>query len=154
MDSIDKITASAQTATTVREKKDAGTQFSSILERMKNGMQNGAKSNEEEEDGSKSIIERSIIKGPDGSQMLVITQVTIKPNGQRSETKVLSRQKIAAPVEQKALESEEAARKKKAFEPEYNAQWKDAGISAIQQRYAQAGVTGLQRASELLSDLT
>lgn len=151
MNRISAVSATGQTAV-VKDGKDAASQqFSAILDRMKNGTP--AQSKKEEEEESKTIIERTVVTGPDGSKMLVVTQVTIKPNGQRGETKVLSRQKIASPEAEETLDTERQKCKKEAIEPDNTARWNDTVTTAAQQKYAQPGLTGLRQVTDSLSDL-
>ena len=149
MNRISAVSATGQTAVVKDGKDAAAQQFSAILDRMKNGTP--AQSKKEEE--SKTIIERTVVTGPDGSKLLVVTQVTIKPNGQRGETKVLSRQKIASPEAEEALDAEKQKRKKEAIEPDNTAHWNDTVTTAAQQKYAQAGLTSLRQVTDSLSDL-
>lgn len=146
MDRINGIATTAPTAPSKESKDSAAEQFSAVLDRIKNGTPEKDKN---EDDESKTIIERTVVTAPDGSKMLVVTQVTLKPNGQRGETKVLSRQKIASPNTQTVLES--GVDKKKEFDPDYNTQWQDTGTGEMQQKYAQSGVNGLLKPGDVLT---
>lgn len=48
----------------------------------------------ENDDGTKTIIERSVVAAGDGSQMVILTSVTLGADGKRLDTKVISRMKI------------------------------------------------------------
>lgn len=150
MDRINAVSATAPTSPVKEEKEAASQQFSAVLDRIKKGT---PKRSGKEEEESKTIIERTVVTGPDGSKLLVVTQVTLKANGQRGETKVLSRQKIASPAASEASPTEEGKRKKEAIEPECASRWGDTATGAAQHTYAQAGLTGLRQASDTLSDL-
>lgn len=69
-------------------KSEAAAKFSNTL----HGTEDDTK---EKDDDSKTVIERSVVTASDGSQMMILTQVTVSADGKRLGSKVLSKQKIS-----------------------------------------------------------
>lgn len=87
--------ANQATRKSAEEEKTAAASFSEKLDEMKNPGKQQKKTGGEPGEETTTMIERSVITGPDGSQIVVFTQITVDAGGKQIESKVISRQKIS-----------------------------------------------------------
>lgn len=92
------------------DEKTAASSFSEKLDEMKNPSKSKEKSSSGGSDSEETTttIERSVITGPDGSQIVVFTQITVDASGKQIESKVISRQKIGSGTGQDGSKETEA----------------------------------------------
>ena len=83
----------ASETSTISQKKldNVAEQFRNVLE----GKTDTAKGNGDSDEETTTTIQRSVITAEDGSQIVVLTQITVDASGKQIESKVISKQKIS-----------------------------------------------------------
>lgn len=86
-------TATSASTSSVNKMDDVAEQFKKTLAGETNSSKSQGQGGSDEE--TTTTIQRSVITADDGSQIVVLTQITVDSSGKQIESKVISKQKIS-----------------------------------------------------------
>ncbi len=89
---VSNVLWSTGTESATKKSTSVADEFSNVLA----GKEDASKSGGEDDSETKTILQRSVITASDGSQVIVLTQITVDASGKQIDSKIISRQKISS----------------------------------------------------------
>ena len=89
---VSNVLWSTGTESATKKSTSVADEFSNVLA----GKEDASKSGGGDDSETKTILQRSVITASDGSQVIVLTQITVDASGKQIDSKVISRQKISS----------------------------------------------------------